>query len=338
MLTLAQLAEHLGGVWHGDANHAIFSLASLTRAGPHDLAFYDNPAFAQALSNTAAGAVLLKAEHQSLFSGNSIVVAHPLHAMMHATHYLSRSRQLTMETALTAQVHLTACLGQDVVIGAYSIVGERAQLGNGVVIGANTVIEADVRIGENTRIANNVVVHTGTCIGACVVINSGSVVGAEPFNYIKQQGHWEQGLAVGGVILADKVHLGANVVIDRGTLGDTYLAAGVCVDNLVQIAHDVLIGENTVIAGCAALGAYAQIGADCVIGGASSVAAAVQLTDDVVITGMSTVNKSIAKPGLYSSGTLVHEHRRWRRNAARFRRLDEYIIRLNLLEKKLNTL
>lgn len=337
MLTLAQLAERLGGVWHGDANHAIFSLASLTQAGAQDLAYYDNPIFAQALSNTAAGAVLLKAEHHHAYSGNTIIVTNPLQAMIKATQYLSPQKQRIVEIAASAQIHPTAQLGPNVVVGAYSVIGAGAQLAEGVVIGAHSVIEAGVRIGKNSHIANNTVVHAGTQIGAQVVINSGTVVGASPFNYAKQHGFWEQDPVVGGVILEDKVHLGANTVIDRGTLGDTYLAEGVCVDNLVQIAHDVLIGKNTVIAGCAAIGAYTQIDADCVIGGASSVAAYVHLVADVVITGMSTVSKSIAKPGIYSSGTLVHEHKRWRRNAARFRRLDDYINRLSAIEKKLST-
>ncbi|MDR3504294.1 MAG: UDP-3-O-(3-hydroxymyristoyl)glucosamine N-acyltransferase [Legionella sp.] len=337
MLTLAQLAKHLDGVWHGNANHAIFSLASLTRASAQDLAYYDNPMFSQALSNTAAGAVLLKAEYHHAYSGNVIIVPNPLQAMIQATQYLSQQQPRTAEIAASAQIHPSAQLGHNVAVGAYSVIGAGAQLAEGVVIGAHSVIEADVRIGKNSQIANNTVVHAGAQIGAHVVINSGTVVGASPFNYVKQQGYWLQDPVVGGVILADKVHLGANTVIDRGTLGDTYLAEGVCVDNLVQIAHDVLIGKNTVIAGCAAIGAYAQIEADCIIGGASSIAAYVHLAADVVITGMSTVSKSIAKPGIYSSGTLVHEHKRWRRNAARFRRLDDYINRLGALEKKLST-
>lgn len=336
MLTLVQLAEYLGGVWYGNANHAIFSYASLSRATSQDLAFFNNPVFVQTLSNTAAGVVLLKAEHQSWYQGNSIIVANPLQAMMQATHYLSQPVSLTSGIAATAQIHPNVQLGHDVVIGAYSIINEGACLADGVTVGANTVIETGVRIGKNSQLANNIVVHAGAQIGACVVINSGSIIGSTPFNYVKQHGSWLQGFSVGGVIIADKVHLGANTVIDHGALGDTYIAEGVCVDNLVQIAHDVLIGKNTVIAGCAAIGAYAQIGADCVIGGASSIAANVHLADDVVITGMSTVSKSLVKSGVYSSGTLVHEHSRWRRNAARFRRLDDYITRLNVLEKKLN--
>ncbi|MCE0724689.1 MULTISPECIES: UDP-3-O-(3-hydroxymyristoyl)glucosamine N-acyltransferase [Legionella] len=336
MLTLAELADHLGGVWHGNANHAIFCFASLARATLKDVAYYDNSVLRQALDTTSAGAVILKAKDHHLYQGNCIVVSNPLQAMMQATQFLSVPASSRSGIDPTAIIHQSAQLGQNVSVGAYSVIGANTQIADGVTIGANTVIESSVHIGQNSQIGHKVVIHAGCQLGAFVVINTGCIIGASPFNYLKEHGRWQQGYSVGAVIIANQVQIGANTVIDRGSLSDTYLGEGVCIDNLVQIAHDVLVGKNTIIAGCAALGAYAQIGADCIIGGASCVAAHVHLADDVVITGMSTVSKSLAKSGIYSSGTLVHEHRRWRRNVARFRRLDDYIVKLGALEKKLS--
>jgi UDP-3-O-[3-hydroxymyristoyl] glucosamine N-acyltransferase len=337
LLTLAQLADFLDGVWHGNANHAIFGLSSLVRATSNDLAYFDNPLLLDSLHATSAGAVLLKAEHVALCPVNSIVVAHPLAAMNAAVKLLSPVEQPGTGVHHTALIHQSAQLGKNVSIGAYSVIGEYAQVGDGAVIGPNTRIEASVHIGKNSRISCGVFIHSGSRLGANVLINSGTIIGASPFNYIKQHGTWQQGLDVGGVIISDGVHIGANTVIDRGSLSDTYIAEGVCIDNLVQIAHDACIERNSAIAGCAAIGAYAHIGADCIIGGATCIAAFVRLADDVVITGMSTVSKSIAKSGIYSSGTLVHEHDRWRKNAARFRRLDDYMVKLSVLERKINT-
>ncbi|MCW8386505.1 UDP-3-O-(3-hydroxymyristoyl)glucosamine N-acyltransferase [Fluoribacter dumoffii] len=336
MLTLAELANHLDGVWHGNAEHAIFCYASLARATSTDVAYYDNPLLLPALNTTMAGAVLLKSEHQHLFQGNTIVVSQPAQAMVQATRILSAPLSSVSGIDSTAIIHASAQLGQGVAIGPYSVIGAHTQVGDGVTIGANTVIESFVRLGNNSHIGHDVVVHTGCQLGEQVVINSGCVIGASPFNYLKQHGQWQPGFNAGAVVIANQVQIGSNTVIDRGSLSDTYLGSGVCIDNLVQIAHDVMVGKNTIIAGCAAVGAYVQIGADCIIGGASCIAAHVHLADDVVVTGMSTVSKSLAKPGIYSSGTLVHEHRRWRRNAARFRRLDDYMIKLSALEKKLN--
>lgn len=336
MLTLAQLADSLGGVWHGNAKHAISGFSSLVRATPNDLTYFDNPIMIHSLTETSAGAVLIKPEHKELCPVNCIVVSHPLNAMQKALTLLSLPDCAHSGIDETAQIHPTAQLGTDVSIGAFSVIGPNVCLADGVRIGSNTTIESSVRIGTETRVGSGVMLHSGCQLGAQVLINSGCVIGASPFNYLKQQGAWLPGASVGGVVLEHGVHIGANTVIDRGALNDTYLAAGVCVDNLVQIAHDVVIGAHTVVAGCSAIGAYVQIGADCIIGGASSIAAYVQLADDVVISGMSSVSKSITKSGIYTSGTMVHEHDRWRKNAARFKRLDEYIVRLSTLEKRVN--
>ncbi|MBL7479661.1 UDP-3-O-(3-hydroxymyristoyl)glucosamine N-acyltransferase [Legionella bononiensis] len=335
MLTLAQLADFLDGVWHGNANHAIFGLSSLVRATSKDVAYFDNPLLHNTLTQTAAGAVILKSEHVHLCPVNSIVVSNPLASMNEAVKLFSPGESPNLGIHETARIHHSAQLGNQVSIGAYSVIGEHVQIADGVILGANTVIESAVSIGKDSRIGCGVMIHSGCRLGNNVRVNSGCIIGSSPFNYMKQHGVWQQGPDVGAVILSDEVQLGANTVIDRGSLSDTYLGEGVCVDNLVQIAHDVFIGSNTAIAGCAAIGAYAHIGSDCIIGGASCIAAYVRLTDDTVITGMSTVSKSIAKSGIYSSGTLVHEHDRWRRNAARFKRLDDYMIKLGLLEKQL---
>lgn len=338
MLTLAQLAEFLDGVWHGNANHAIFSLSSLSRATSKDLAYFDNPSLQDVLNSTLAGVVLLKAEHLPLCRVNAIVVPNPYAAMSAAAKHLSTSTKNVVGIHPTAQIHQSVQTGHGVSIGANTVIGEQVLLADGVCIGGNSVIESGVHIGKDSRIGDGVIIHSGSRIGRKVMLNSGSIIGATPFNYLKQHGSWQLGPVVGGVVIADGVHIGANTVIDRGSLSDTYVGEGTCVDNLVQIAHDVIIGTHTAIAGCAAIGAYAQIGSDCIIGGASCIAANVRLSDDVVITGMSTVNKSIAKSGIYSSGTLVHEHRRWRRNAARFKRLDDYMIKLGTLEKKIENI
>lgn len=336
MLTLAELAQLLGGVWHGNAQHAICALSSLTRARRNHLAYFDNPLLSDALASTQAGAVLLKEDHLALCTVGAIVVSNPLESMIKAAAFFKTSETFSSSIHPSAQIHPSAHIGREVSVDAFSVIGEGVFLDDGVVIGSHVSVEPLVHIGAKTRIEHGAVIHANTLIGEQVVIQSGAIIGATPFNYLKEHGQWHQGLTLGGVSLADGVHIGANTVIDKGSVGDTYLSQGVRIDNLVQIAHDVVIGKNTAVAGCAVIGAHASVGADCIIGGASCIAASVQLVDDVVITGMSTVSKSINKSGIYSSGTLVHEHQRWRRNAARFRRLDEYITKLGVLERKVN--
>lgn len=333
--TLAELAQHLGGTLYGDAKQPIQGVASLSCALNTDLAYFNNPVFLESLMTTRAGGVLIAENHLSHCNVNAIVVANPFSSMnIVATMFLPK---IYHEPRIhpSAIISSSAKIGRQVVIGENTVLGDEVVLNDNVVLGANCVLEAHVEVGANTTIRNGVRLHASTRLGNSVVVESGAVIGATPFNSIKQQGHWHYGPAVGAVIIADDVYIGANTVIARGALSDTFIDKGVHIDNLVMIAHDVIIGANSAIAGCAVIGAYAQIGAHCIVGGASCIAPDVRLVDDVVITGMSTVNKSIMKAGIYSSGTMVCEHHQWRRNAARFRRLDDYIARLVNMEKKI---
>jgi UDP-3-O-[3-hydroxymyristoyl] glucosamine N-acyltransferase len=336
LLTLEQLAQLLDGVGYGNTHHAISNLSSLSRATEGDIVYFDNPLLQAELQTTKAGIVLLKSEYLTLCPVNAIVVSDPLSAIKKAADLLPQNASKLSSIAQTATVHPSAQLGNEVCIGPYAVIDAQVFIGDGVTIGAHSIIESSVTIGKKSYIDTHVTIHKHTKLGEEVSINSGCVVGSSPFNYLKEQGVWQQGLTLGGVTIADQVHIGANTVIDQGTVGDTYLAKGVCIDNLVHIAHDVYIGAHTAIAGCATIGAHVVISADCIIGGASCIAAFVRIVDNVVVSGMSTVSKSIRKAGIYSSGTLAHEHQRWRKNAARFRRLDEYINKLSVLERKIS--
>ncbi|HAU2100634.1 TPA: UDP-3-O-(3-hydroxymyristoyl)glucosamine N-acyltransferase, partial [Legionella pneumophila] len=303
MLTLEELANYLNGVWHGNANHAIFSVSSLARASSKDLAYFDNPLLQSVLNSTRAGAVLLKSEHLDWSPVNCIVVPNPSEAMFKAAKILPHLGNKACGIHPTAQIHKSAQLGQHVSVGANSVIGENVQLDDNVTIGSNTTIECSVLIGRGSQLGSGSIIHSGTVLGQSVIVGSGCIVGAAPFNYYKEHGVWQQGPIFGGVVIGQRTQIGANTVIHRGCIGDTYLGDGVCIDSLVLIAHDVYVGNNTAIAGCAAIGALVQIGMDCIIGGASCLAANIRLTNDVVITGMSTVTKSITRSGVYSSGT-----------------------------------
>ena len=336
MFTLERLVQLVNGVGHGNAQYAISSLSSLSRAQASDIAYFDNPRLKSVLESTKAGIIILRDEHLPWCTAHSIVVNDPLIAMKQIAALFPTQKSPSVIHP-SARIHPTVKLGENVNIGPYVVLDEEVVIANGVSIGAHAYIHALVTIGKNSYIDSHVRIHSNSQIGENVVINSGVVVGASPYNYLKEHGYWQQGLSLGGVTFEDRVHIGANTVIDRGAVGDTYLAQGVCVDNLVHIAHDVYVGAHTAIAGCAVVGAHVTIGTHCIIGGASCLAAYVVLNDDVVISGMSTVNKSLSKSGIYSSGTLIHEHQRWRKNAARFRRLDDYINKLTSLERKINS-
>lgn len=333
MQNLAQVAELIEGEFHGDPETPLLSVSTLIRAERTDLSCFlpDWPLWL--LESTKAAAVILPPHFLQACPVSSIVVNDPLRAIERATALFSQPQTSEAKIDPSARISKEALIGTGVRIAANTIVAAGSHLMTNVSIGPNVIIHENVRVGAGAVIHANAIIHANSIIGEGVHIESGAVVGALPFNFQKSRGQWLPGLSFGGVVIGNGVYIGANTVIDRGTCSDTFIGSNVCIDNLVQIAHDVHIGPHTAIAGCAAIGAFTRIGSDCILGGACCIAAYLCLTDNVVVTGMSTVAKSIHQAGVYSSGTMVSEHSRWRRNAARFRRLDEYVSRIYELEK-----
>ncbi|MCA0402657.1 MAG: UDP-3-O-(3-hydroxymyristoyl)glucosamine N-acyltransferase [Proteobacteria bacterium] len=336
--TLVELANQLNGELCNvqSAELPVQSLASLSYASHNDLSYFEDEPMLFLLKETKAAAVLLKKEYLRYCPVAAIVVDQPYAAMQVAAKLIEQNSQEKAWNGIhpTACIHPSVSLGKNVSIGAHTVINEDVLIGDNVCIGSNCLIDRAVKIGAECKIDNSVVLYPNTILESLVNLQSGVIIGASPFNSIKQHGRWHSETVVGNVYIADSVQIGANTVIVRGTLKDTFIAEGVQIDNLVQIAHDVQVGAYSAIAGCAAIGANTKIGNHCIIGGASTIAANVVLSDDVVITGMSTVNKSLLKQGIYSSGTIVSEHQRWRRNAARFKRLDDFITRLCRIEKR----
>ncbi|HEX7111477.1 MAG TPA: UDP-3-O-(3-hydroxymyristoyl)glucosamine N-acyltransferase, partial [Mizugakiibacter sp.] len=174
---------------------------------------------------------------------------------------------------------------------------------------------------------------TRVTLGKRVLVHPGAVLGADGFGLAFERDHWIKVPQLGGVRIGDDCEVGANTTIDRGALGDTVLEEDVRLDNQIQIAHNVKIGAHTALAGCAAVAGSAKIGRYCLIGGSAGILGHLEVADRVTITAMSLVTHSIREPGEYSSGSPLEPNRRWRRNAARIRHLDELARRVAALEK-----
>jgi UDP-3-O-[3-hydroxymyristoyl] glucosamine N-acyltransferase len=201
-------------------------------------------------------------------------------------------------------------------------------------VGAGCYIGDDVEIGEATELKPNVTIYQAVQIGQGCLIHSGSVIGADGFGFAPTAQGWLKIHQLGSVIIGNKVEIGANSCIDRGALDNTIIEDGVIIDNLVQIAHNVKIGRNTAIAGHTAIAGSTTIGSQCTIAGAVGIVGHLQIADKVHITAMSLVTSSITEPGSYSSGTAMSNTKDWRKNAARFRQLDELANRLQKLERE----
>ena len=334
--TLADLAQFLGADVHGDESAEVDSLAALKNAGPGQISFLANEKYTGDLRVTGATAVLIKPALATLCPTNALVMANPYLGFARLSHLFDP------EPAVPKGIHPSATVAEDAVvsetasIGACAVIESGVRIDWGVQIGPGTVVGARSRIGEETVLAANVVLYHDVVLGRRCRISSGAVLGSDGFGYAPTGDHWERIAQVGGVSVGDDVDIGANTSIDRGALNDTVIGDGVKIDNNVQIAHNVEIGDHSAIAAMVGVSGSVRIGRHCVFGGASGIGGHLTIADNVHLTGMTMVTRSLLKPGVYSSGTGVEPNSEWRRSVARFRQLDDMARRLRQLEKKLN--
>jgi UDP-3-O-[3-hydroxymyristoyl] glucosamine N-acyltransferase len=329
--TLGELAVRFGCELAGDPQVEIDSVGTLQNAGPRSITFLANPKYRRQLATTRAAAVVLDARAAeacpvaALISTNPYATYARIAAVLHPENRWPAGIEAGAHIAEPSRIATSASIAAGVVIEEGVRVGERARIGPGCVVMRNS------SIGDDTRLSANVTICQGVHIGARVLIHPGAVIGADGFGLAPERGAWVKVPQVGGVRIGDDVEVGANTTIDRGAIEDTVIEDGVKLDNQIQIGHNVQIGAHTAIAGCTGVSGSTIIGRRCMIGGMVGFAGHLNVCDDVVVTGFTLVSHSIRKPGVYSGGLPLDEARRWRRNAVRFRHLDELAKRVEAL-------
>lgn len=307
--TLADIAERLGCEYKGEGSHPITGLAALDKATSDQLSFLDNPVYRKQLSLTRAAAVILKPEFAAESPVPVILSANPYSSYAKVTRFFDK--QALPEPG----IHPTAIIGQNCVIpssasiGPYTVIGDNVVCGEYFSAGAHCVIHRNCQIGAYSRIDDRVILQEDTQLGAEVRIHSGTVIGADGFGFAPDRGQWVKVHHLGKVVIGDRVDIGANTTIDRGSLNDTVIEEDVIIDNQVQIAHNVRIGKGTAIAGCTGIAGSTQIGRYCLIGGGVSINGHIQLVDKVHLIGASVVYRSIEKPGVYMSTNFAQPMR-----------------------------
>lgn len=330
--TLHEIAEITGAQLHGDPDCKISGVATLQNAKAGMISFLANRRYYRYLKSTKAAAVILSPADKDDCPVNCLVSPDPYLTFVKAVRYLQPQASFTPGIDGSAiisgdvEIAATACIGANTTIGSNVKIDENAFIGPGCVIAEN------VSIGKDTRLVANVTICNDVHIGDGVLLHPGVVVGADGFGLANENGKWLKIPQLGSVVIGDGVELGANTTVDRGALEDTVIEDGVKIDNQVQIGHNVRIGAHTAIAGCVAIAGSVTIGKHCMIGGLSAISGHIEITDRVIITGMSGVSNSIKEPGVYSSGIPATDNKTWRRNAVRFKHLDEMAGRLKELE------
>ncbi|MFJ3447764.1 MULTISPECIES: UDP-3-O-(3-hydroxymyristoyl)glucosamine N-acyltransferase [Pseudomonas] len=336
-MTLGQLAEALGAELKGPEALQISGLATLQEAGPGQLSFLANKQYRKYLDNAQAGAVLLKAEDAAAFAGNALIVPDPYLAYARISHLFDPKPKAVAGIHPSAVVAEDAQVDASASIGPFAVIEAGARIGANVTVGAHCFIGARCVIGEGGWLAPRVTLYHDVTIGKRVVIQSGAVIGGEGFGFANEKGVWQKIAQIGGVTLGDDVEIGVNTAVDRGALSDTLIGNGVKLDNQIQIAHNVQVGDHTAMAACVGISGSTKIGKHCMIAGGVGMVGHIEVCDNVFVSGMTMVTRSITEPGGYSSGTAMQPLAEWRKSAARIRQLDETAKRLQQLEKRVDT-
>ncbi|QHF02243.1 MULTISPECIES: UDP-3-O-(3-hydroxymyristoyl)glucosamine N-acyltransferase [Pseudomonas syringae group] len=336
-IKLGQLAEFLGATLRGDKDKDINGLATLQEAGPDQISFLANPQYRKFLVDTQAAAVLLKPADADSFTGNALLVPDPYLAYARISHLFDPKPKAAGGIHPTAVVAADAVVDPAASVGAFAVIESGARIAAQVTIGAHCFIGARCEIGEGGWLAPRVTLYHDVRIGKRVVIQSGAVLGGEGFGFANEKGVWQKIAQIGGVTIGDDVEIGVNTAIDRGALADTRIGNGVKLDNQIQIAHNVQIGDHTAMAACVGISGSTKIGKHCMLAGGVGLVGHIEICDGVFITGMTMVTHSITEPGSYSSGTAMQPAAEWRKSAARLRKIDDMARRLQKLEKVVET-
>jgi len=331
-----QLAELLNGVVEGNPDVEVSSLSKIEEGNPGSLSFLANPLYTQYIYTTNASVVIVNQtfipEHP--IKCTLIKVESAENAFAKLLEMYNQIRQNKTGISKHAFISETASLGKNIYLGEFAVIGENA------VIGSNVKIYPQVYIGDNTIVGDNTIIYAGVKvysdnkIGKNCIIHSGTVIGSDGFRFAPQNETSKKIVQIGNVVIGDDVEIGANCAIDRATLGSTILHNGVKFDNLIHIAHNVEIGENTYIAANNVIAGSTKIGKNCMFSGQVGIIGHLNIADGTVIAAQSGISKNIVKKGEAFMGSPAFEVAKYRKSYIHFRNLSELVERIEKLENE----
>ncbi|MGN1281612.1 MAG: UDP-3-O-(3-hydroxymyristoyl)glucosamine N-acyltransferase [Succinivibrio sp.] len=337
-MLLKDIAIKLDAKLIGDGELEITHVANLKTAKSNEISFLSDPKYRSVLSESEAGAVIVKEEDVAHTKSAVLVMNDPYVGFAKVAQLLDTTPAIASGIDSSAVIDPEATIGQNVSAGPNVCIHKGAIIGDNVQLGANVVIGPNAKIGSGTKLYPNVSVYHDCVIGENCLIQSGTVIGSDGFGYANERGQWIKIPQTGRVIIGNRVEIGACTCIDRGAIDDTVIEDNVIIDNLCQIAHNVHIGYGTAVAGGTTFAGSVTIGKYCIIGGTSVFNGHITICDGVTVSGMCMVMRSIDKPGVYSSGIPAQTNKEWRITAARTLHINEMYHRLSSLEDKVQEL
>lgn len=335
-----QIAQALNGVVDGDKNILVNNVSPIENGKPGTLSFLANPKYTHYIYETNASVVIVNKDFvpEKPVKATLIRVENSYLAFAMLLQMYEQSKPKPKGIDKQVSIHETAKLGDNIYVGPFAVIMQGAKIGNNVQIHAQVYVGPNVTIGDNTIIYPGVKIYENTKIGSNVIIHAGSVIGSDGFGFApRNQQDYLKIPQIGNVVIEDYVEIGANTTIDRATMGSTIIREGVKLDNLIQVAHNVEIGENTVIAAQTGISGSTKIGKNCMIAGQVGFAGHIQIADNTTIGAQSGIAGTIKTPGQTLLGSPATDYAIQRRALILLSKLPEMWQRLNNLEKKIDT-
>jgi len=334
---LSQIAEWVGGTVDGDGSIEISGLAKIEEAQAGQLSFISNPKYAKFAQSTRASAILVGLDFTSS-SKPLIRVKDPYFAFLTLTkRFYPEQNRIDKGIHPSAIIGEGSQIGEDVRIGPLVAIGRNCKIGDGVTLYPGVVIGDEVTVDNDSLLYANVSVRERCRIGKRVIIHMGAVIGSDGFGYAFADGRYQKIPQVGIVVIEDDVEIGANAAIDRATLGETVIRRGAKIDNLVQIAHNVEIGEHTAIAAQAGISGSTRIGKYVKLGGQAGLVGHISIGDHAAVGAQGGVTKSVPA-NVFVSGYPAREHMKAKREEASLKHLPELLKRFKRLEEEVKQL
>ena len=338
--TAEAIAEYLQGEIVGNPNITVNNISKIEEGQAGTLSFLANPKYNSYLYETKASIVLINHDFVLEKEVETTLIrvknAYESFASLLELYQQSRFTESEIGISKNSSIAENTEVGENLFLGHFSVIGNNCKIGNNVKIHQNVSIGDNVTIGDNTVVRSGVNIYYDSIIGKNCVLHSGVVIGAEGFGFAPQaNGEYKKVPQVGNVILEDNVEIGANSCIDRATLGSTILRKAVKVDNLVQIAHNVEIGENTVIAAQTGISGSTKIGSKCMLGGQVGVVGHLNIADGTIIAAQAGMGRNVKQSGGIYQGSPAIDIRNFQKSSVYFKKLPDLVQQLYALEKEI---
>ena len=334
--TAEQIAQMINGVVEGNPDVTVSTLSKIEEGKHGSISFLSNPLYTHYIYKTEASIIIVNKSFIPEYPVNSILIRVESAEVAFAKLLELYNQIKNNKTGISKQCFIaeTAILGNNIYVGDFSYIGENVVVGNNVKIHPQVFIGDNTTIGDNTILFPGVKIYSDNIIGKDCIFHAGVVIGSDGFRFALQNEGNKKIPQIGNVVVEDDVEMGANCAVDRATLGSTIIRKGVKFDNLIHIAHNVEIGENTYIAAGTGIAGSTKVGKNCMISGHVAMTGHITIADGSSFGGQTAVSKSLTKPGQSYIGSPAMEASKFRRSIAVFRNLPRLSEQVDKLEKR----